>query len=404
MRPPVVVYHAAAMGDWQEVVSEQLALLAESGLSDVRLSHVGTGLDWIMEEAGQFGLRPRLIRSDPNTDHYETFALVEIERLAKSGELRSPVLYFHTKGVSAPGHEPKRKWRRLMQEHVIRRWRPNMDSLRDHDAAGVNWWGHGDRHFSGNFWMATPEWLRKLPDYVAYHHSRNLTRYSCEMWIGSAPGCRAKSLACSDQPFWHDDYDFDRWLDQAALARLADGITELPSSVALRCRDCLAAEPRQASAPSARTFGTLWEMAAKDRLPKILELGSGASSVLFRSLPHSPSVWTTDDNRDRLANTFLRLASLRLPTDRMFPLDAVRKEAPSDFDLVFVDPPESGPAASLEWAAARVRPGGRLAVNHFHRPSVRDLAANILAGWTVTVVPDVSDVHGRRLALCERQG
>ena len=30
---PIVVYHVAAMGNWQEVVREQFALLRESGLA-----------------------------------------------------------------------------------------------------------------------------------------------------------------------------------------------------------------------------------------------------------------------------------------------------------------------------------------------------------------------------------
>jgi hypothetical protein len=208
---PHVVYHVAAMGDWQDVVREQLCLLRDSGLDRVRLTHVGGGRDWLLAEAARRGVDATLVRSDPNTDHYETFAVLEAERLAKAEQTARPVLYLHTKGVSAPGHPGKARWRWLMGEHVVRRWRENVAHLADHDAVGVNWWRHGEQHFSGNFWLARPDWLRRLPDFAGYHAAKDRVRYSCEMWIGAARWCRAKSLVCADEPFWHDGYDFDRW-------------------------------------------------------------------------------------------------------------------------------------------------------------------------------------------------
>jgi hypothetical protein len=73
--PPIVVYYVAAMGDWQDVAREQLRLLRDSGLgAGVRCTHVGGGLDWLRAEATAAGVQLTIVRSDPNTDHYETFA------------------------------------------------------------------------------------------------------------------------------------------------------------------------------------------------------------------------------------------------------------------------------------------------------------------------------------------
>lgn len=209
---PHVVYHVAAMGDWQDVVREQLAMFREVGLGvaeAIRVTFVGNGVEWFTAAARHAGVDVVIVRADTNTDHYETFGIMEVERLAKVEKTTRPILYLHTKGVSASGNLHKRRWRLLMEDYTVRMWRENVAILAggNYDAVGVNWWKHGEQHFSGNVWMASADWVRRLPDYVTYHHGKNLTRYSCEMWIGSAQWCRAYSHLTSDQMFWADGYD-----------------------------------------------------------------------------------------------------------------------------------------------------------------------------------------------------
>jgi hypothetical protein len=211
---PHVVYHIAALGNWREVVTEQLILLKESGLTSVRATFVGVGFDWLRMEAKKHGIELTVVRSDINVVHYETFAMLEIERLAKTTD--RPILYMHTKGVSSPGHNGKRSWRRAMEEYVVRRWRDNLQFIADggkYDAVGLNWHQHGQQHFSGNFWIARADWIRQLPPYAEYHGHMGLNRLSCEMWIGAKEWCRAKSLGCSNYWGWQDGATFD-WLLQ----------------------------------------------------------------------------------------------------------------------------------------------------------------------------------------------
>jgi hypothetical protein len=212
---PIIVYHIASMGHWQDVVREQLGLLKEAGLDDIRVTQVGDGTEWLLRAFAEHDLRMTLVQADQNIMHYETFALLEIERLAKVENVVCPILYLHTKGVSDPGHRGKQAWRRAMNEHVVRRWRENMRHLKNgYDAVGVGWMQHGEQHFSGNFWMANPDWIRRLPDYVGYHSAKNFVRYSCEMWIGAQQWCRAYSLVWADQPLWEwDEYQFDAAFD-----------------------------------------------------------------------------------------------------------------------------------------------------------------------------------------------
>lgn len=211
-----VVYHTAAMGNWQEVVTEQLALLKSVDLPMVDCTHVGYGLTWLLDEAKRQGVTLNICDHSTHLEQYEKAAIRRVQSLAmRSNE---PILYLHTKGVSAPDVENKRKWRLLMQEHVVKNWEQHAGALSEFDAVGVNWIdSKRTPHFSGNFWVARPSWLRKLPDFDQYHKKfRRRIRYercTCEFWIGSNPRCKVKSLVCRNEEFWKNAYDFDKWFD-----------------------------------------------------------------------------------------------------------------------------------------------------------------------------------------------
>jgi hypothetical protein len=197
-----VVYHCCCAWDFAPLVCEQLRQLAAVGLTHVLCTHVGEGREWLQGEAVKAGVNLLILRSDSNIAHYETFAMLLIEQLAKVNE--GAVLYLHTKGVSEPASELHRRWRALMQREVVDDWRVNLASLATHDVCGVGWGYNFSRpHFPGNFWMARWDWIRRLPDFVAYHHAWRLERFSCEAWIGAAPNPRVNSRLCINTQ-WHE--------------------------------------------------------------------------------------------------------------------------------------------------------------------------------------------------------
>ena len=71
---PIVVYHAAGMHHYQEVVREQMLLLRSCGLAqaltsigdEVRLTHVGEGLDWVLQEAARQDVPMKVVKHDEN--------------------------------------------------------------------------------------------------------------------------------------------------------------------------------------------------------------------------------------------------------------------------------------------------------------------------------------------------
>lgn len=200
-QPLHVVYHVAAMNDWQNVVIEQLKMLREVGLTDILVTFVGDGLEWFFDAARAYGITVNLRRYSPNVSHYETFAMLLIEQLAKESD--TPIMYFHTKGVSVPPDAGKRKWRKLMEKYVIRKWKENLKLLESHDVVGVDWLHCDHPHFVGNFWMARADWIRRLEPFVTFHHNLRLVRFSCEFWIGWAPNPRIHSYVCHGR-MWYD--------------------------------------------------------------------------------------------------------------------------------------------------------------------------------------------------------
>ena len=203
--PPIVVYHVAAMGNWRDVVAEQLSMLARVGLNEVRISHVGGGRAWLVEEAARRNIKATVFSSDPNIRLYETPAMLEIERLAKHGD--RPILYMHTKGVSIPDDPNSVIWRRLMGRYTVCGWRENMAALAQYDAVGVNWrLDANGPHFSGNFWLARASWLRQLPPFAEFNAQHQGSRFTCEWWIGATAGIRPKSLVTANDGRWGPHY------------------------------------------------------------------------------------------------------------------------------------------------------------------------------------------------------
>lgn len=210
---PHVVWHVACMGNWRAVVTEQLALLKSVELRNVNVSYVGNlgELPWLLEEAQYHGVTLNVVSQNPDLGAAEVPAILYVEKLAREGTDR-PILYFHTKGVSRPDDRKRWTWRRALQEFTIKRWKENLKVLLEEnlDAVGFNWVELGlPYHFSGNFWLASPDWIRKLPDFKPYSTIRIMPtnpRFNCESWIGSAPGIKKLSVGCKNVVWEKTDF------------------------------------------------------------------------------------------------------------------------------------------------------------------------------------------------------
>lgn len=194
MREQVCVfYHLACLPGWREVFEEQMTILADAGFRSIDLSVLGApDVSEVLAVCQELAIEARPIFQSPELALFETPCLRAIEAYAR--EHSGYVLYLHSKGVSNPADETKRRWREVMMTELVEEWEARMLELPHYDAIGVNWMDMSPiSHFSGNFWYASTRYLRTLADFQTYYeHPRyqiwdaiNDKRLGCEFWIGS---------------------------------------------------------------------------------------------------------------------------------------------------------------------------------------------------------------------------
>ena len=202
--PLACFYHVACMGNWREVVCEQMTTLTAAGI--IPQAYVlGTEDEarWVESQGAD------IIGQDPRLDRYEIPTLTAAWEWAKANPAGS-VLYLHTKGVSAPEDENKPAWRKLMMSALVEPIEANHALLARYDMVGVDWQNSPDYpHFSGNFWLSRADWVASLDSPEAYQESKTIElceqpweRICAEMWLGSRPWHSIKSLVCSDRNLW----------------------------------------------------------------------------------------------------------------------------------------------------------------------------------------------------------
>ena len=195
--PTYVYYHIAQIGNWVEVVYDQVKALQDSGLygfADKLL--FGTLGDFPIDLPSKF----------ENLFHHSDVRLYEFPILNALREhaLREDfnVLYMHTKGVAylekGNTKEIVTYWRKYLEYFCIGKWKECLEALEEFDASGCEFYGSTlNAHFSGNFWWAKSSYLRTLPrveDVVVHGEHAIHQRMKTEFWVGSNPEIRVKEL------------------------------------------------------------------------------------------------------------------------------------------------------------------------------------------------------------------
>lgn len=218
-------YHLACMGNWQQVLEEQLLQLRENGFQQINMTVLGgkEDLQRVNLTCENLKLDADIIFHDSELNYFEQPALLAIEEYAKQNE--GHVLYLHSKGVSNPNDDTKVKWRRLMMRELVENWESCVLQLTKYDLIGVNWRDMPPvSHFCGNFWYASTQYLRKLVNFKHYYQNPrfqiwdaiNHKRLGCEFWIGSAnEKPNVLSLFCRNVDFCNKDY----WRDKVRIGK-----------------------------------------------------------------------------------------------------------------------------------------------------------------------------------------
>jgi hypothetical protein len=204
-------YHIACMGNWKEVVLEQ-KIVCDTVALKPQCTVLGTNqdLEWIIDT----GLH--VVYYSHNIKEYETPALKVLYTHCLSTTEDTPVLYFHTKGVSRPNDNIKKYWRWIMMDYVVKNWKQNISELSYHDGIGVSWYQKAKRpHFCGNFWISKSSWIKQLIDPVVHrnnggpsHQNNPWARMHAEWWIGTGPNANMKSLLGHNRHLWNINFPY----------------------------------------------------------------------------------------------------------------------------------------------------------------------------------------------------
>lgn len=173
----VVFYHLNDLPGWNELMSDQLTKMSESGL----LEEADTVYLCTNGNPASFTAATAALKEYENvhwhhvSDRYDLWEYPTLDFLKKTCDSSTEefyVAYIHLKGLSRPADGPRRNWREFMDYWTIERWEDNIKTLdQNYDTVGVNY-NDSDRgqngwpHYSGNFWWARASYIRKLTPLV----------------------------------------------------------------------------------------------------------------------------------------------------------------------------------------------------------------------------------------------
>lgn len=139
--------------------------------------------------------RDMLYNRNTNKSCTEDITLKRIWEDCKKENMK--VLYFHSKGSTSYStnvnvnnivkHKEYFYWRSFMNWAVLEQWAPCEYALGGYDVAGGDYHAEPSPHFCGNFWWATSDHIKQLPDPLDKAWWHELQKRTDDAWIKQAP-------------------------------------------------------------------------------------------------------------------------------------------------------------------------------------------------------------------------
>lgn len=176
-----IFYHLMQAPGWERMYQDQMHTLYSSGLMS-RCEFVNIGVNG---NENLFYTPPRAIVNINSFQPSEYDTLKRIEKFSLDTLCNYKILYFHSKGMSRTNHLNSQWWRLYMEHYLIREWKKCIRFLDKYDCAGASYFEDTYvgfyPHFSGNFWWANSNYIKKLD--TSYLSQEN--RQKTEFWICS---------------------------------------------------------------------------------------------------------------------------------------------------------------------------------------------------------------------------
>ena len=116
------------------------------------------------------------------------------------------ILYLHTKGISFPHNQNITDWRNMMSYFLVNKTDTCLELLKNYDTVGCNYMDTPCKHYSGNFWWATSDYIKlltKIPD--------GSVRHASEWWLLSNNSVKNYEIHGSKINHYHTAYPFERY-------------------------------------------------------------------------------------------------------------------------------------------------------------------------------------------------
>lgn len=206
-----VYIHTPELTGWQSVFVEMLEKMDKSGLiaaaDEINFCLNGVHSDMEMFLWPLLTTNPKFkivhVHGDASKWEWPTLNRIRLDADKDDSEDHK-ICYVHLKGLSRENlHDQKAvDWRNYLSYWTIEQWAGSVAQLEyGAEVVGVNWMDQPFPHFSGNFWWATTNYIRRLrnlqdPATITWGKAseyipRTLLdpgnfRFEHEAWIGSA--------------------------------------------------------------------------------------------------------------------------------------------------------------------------------------------------------------------------
>jgi hypothetical protein len=184
-------YHICCVAKGFEVFKEQLQLLKSSGLLN-KLDKLYLGLlgdyhtflkmDLYLNEP-----KIHVIYTSKDVTEMEFPTISSIKNFCDNSVENHKILYIHTKNIRYPNSLTHLQWRKYLEYFNIERHDECIKDLDTYDTCGVNFHIKPWKHYSGNFWWATSNHIKKLvhPNILPRDGTRTGAggRYNMEKWL-----------------------------------------------------------------------------------------------------------------------------------------------------------------------------------------------------------------------------
>lgn len=216
-----VFYHMFCLNDYLERFKKTFNKIKDSGLYN-NLNHLYINVvssndnDFEYVKSLLQDQKIKLVRIANNVQG-EIDTLKFMHNTCMKNELNKHVLYLHSKGVSRTGNANVQAWIDYMEYFVITKWKDCLDRLEDHDTCGVNLQFVPGAHYSGNFWWANTDYLKKLkPLEISMRewkvpHCGSVDRAYCEFWLLDNNFCKPATLHNSGVDHYGVLYDSEKY-------------------------------------------------------------------------------------------------------------------------------------------------------------------------------------------------